>query len=266
MLEPDSVRHHLADEARRLSRLAPVGTSAGPLVLRRRRSSTRCRRPSCSSWPAAACSVGTSPWCPPGGRLDHETSHYFGTSGLARAPGLPQPAARRGRARRGHPAGPGRAGDGRQLLPLPDRRPAPTGHPRGRAARCARRSRRGARRRLHALPPRAGRPARPGPAPARSTRGGVCTCAPTGCWCRRCPTPARSSPRRPRSGSAQTLPPRTTTGLPERLYVTRGTTPHTRRVVREEELRERLVRRGFTVFDPGRSRSRSRSTTSRPPG
>ena len=50
----------------------------------------------------------------------------------------------------------------------------------------------------------------------------------------------------------EALPPRTTTGLPERLYVTRGTTPHTRRVVREEELRERLVRRGFTVLDPGR--------------
>ncbi len=48
------------------------------------------------------------------------------------------------------------------------------------------------------------------------------------------------------------LPPRTTNGLPERLYVTRGTTPHTRRVVREEELRARLVRRGFTVLDPGR--------------
>ena len=50
----------------------------------------------------------------------------------------------------------------------------------------------------------------------------------------------------------EALPPRTTAGLPERLYVTRGTTPHTRRVVREEELRERLVRRGFTVLDPGR--------------
>ena len=50
----------------------------------------------------------------------------------------------------------------------------------------------------------------------------------------------------------EALPPRTTTGLPELLYVTRGTTPHTRRVLREEELRERLVRRGFTVLDPGR--------------
>ena len=49
----------------------------------------------------------------------------------------------------------------------------------------------------------------------------------------------------------EALPPRRTTGLPERLYVTRGTAPHTRRVVRETELRERLVRRGFTVLDPG---------------
>ena len=49
----------------------------------------------------------------------------------------------------------------------------------------------------------------------------------------------------------EALPPRPTAGLPERLYVTRGTAPHTRRVVREAELRERLVRRGFTVLDPG---------------
>lgn len=48
----------------------------------------------------------------------------------------------------------------------------------------------------------------------------------------------------------ETLPPRTT-GLPERLYITRGSAPHTRRVVREAELRERLRRRGFTVLDPG---------------
>lgn len=49
----------------------------------------------------------------------------------------------------------------------------------------------------------------------------------------------------------ENLPPRTTTGLPARLYVTRGTTPHTRRVEQDAELRERLSRRGFAVLDPG---------------
>ena len=49
----------------------------------------------------------------------------------------------------------------------------------------------------------------------------------------------------------EALPPVRTTGLPELLYVTRGSTPHTRRVVREQELSDRLRRRGFTVIDPG---------------
>lgn len=47
------------------------------------------------------------------------------------------------------------------------------------------------------------------------------------------------------------LPARRTQGLPELLYVTRGTTPRTRRVVHEEALREQLVARGFQVVDPG---------------
>lgn len=49
----------------------------------------------------------------------------------------------------------------------------------------------------------------------------------------------------------ESLPAATTTGLPELLYVTRGSTPNTRRVVREQELRDRLQRRGFAVIDPG---------------
>lgn len=40
-------------------------------------------------------------------------------------------------------------------------------------------------------------------------------------------------------------------GLPERLYVTRGETPNTRRFVREPELRAALEQRGFAVVDPG---------------
>ncbi|RZI91886.1 MAG: glycosyltransferase family 61 protein [Microbacterium sp.] len=38
---------------------------------------------------------------------------------------------------------------------------------------------------------------------------------------------------------------------PRRLYVTRGTAPNTRRVVREDELREGLLARGFEVVEPG---------------
>lgn len=47
------------------------------------------------------------------------------------------------------------------------------------------------------------------------------------------------------------LPPRRLEGRPELLYVTRGRTPNTRRVVQEEELLERLARRGFVAIDPG---------------
>lgn len=38
---------------------------------------------------------------------------------------------------------------------------------------------------------------------------------------------------------------------PRRLYVTRGAVPNTRRVVREDELREGLLARGFEVVEPG---------------
>jgi capsular polysaccharide biosynthesis protein len=47
------------------------------------------------------------------------------------------------------------------------------------------------------------------------------------------------------------LPPLTTTGLPEKIYVTRGTTPNTRRMVREDDVRGLLERRGFVCVDPG---------------
>lgn len=47
------------------------------------------------------------------------------------------------------------------------------------------------------------------------------------------------------------LPPRRTAGLPRRLYVTRGTRRHTRRVDNEAEVVSLLSRHGFTVFDPG---------------
>lgn len=46
--------------------------------------------------------------------------------------------------------------------------------------------------------------------------------------------------------------PAPSTGLPDRLYVTRGAVPHTRRVVREEEILDRLRARGFVAIDPGR--------------
>lgn len=50
----------------------------------------------------------------------------------------------------------------------------------------------------------------------------------------------------------QALPPSAAAqSLPERIYVTRGSTPHTRRVVQEEALRRILERRGFAVVDPG---------------
>jgi capsular polysaccharide biosynthesis protein len=50
---------------------------------------------------------------------------------------------------------------------------------------------------------------------------------------------------------AANLPARDTAGLPEKIYVTRGTTPNTRRLVSEDATWERLERRGFTRVDPG---------------
>ncbi|WP_435770489.1 glycosyltransferase family 61 protein [Nocardioides sp. SYSU DS0651] len=47
------------------------------------------------------------------------------------------------------------------------------------------------------------------------------------------------------------LPPRVVTGLPERIYLTRGSTPNTRRLVAEDAVRARLERRGFVTIDPG---------------
>jgi hypothetical protein len=47
------------------------------------------------------------------------------------------------------------------------------------------------------------------------------------------------------------LPPRQLAGRPERLYVTRGTTRHTRRMEHEEAVFASLSRRGFVRFDPG---------------
>ncbi len=47
------------------------------------------------------------------------------------------------------------------------------------------------------------------------------------------------------------LPPATTSGLPERIYVTRGTTPNTRRMVEEDAVVAMLERRGFVRVDPG---------------
>ena len=47
------------------------------------------------------------------------------------------------------------------------------------------------------------------------------------------------------------LPPSGATGTPKRLYVTRGTTPRTRRYVEEAALWPELERRGFERIDPG---------------
>lgn len=47
------------------------------------------------------------------------------------------------------------------------------------------------------------------------------------------------------------LPPRDTAGKPELLYITRGRTTNTRCVVQEEEILHRLRKRGFVSLDPG---------------
>lgn len=47
------------------------------------------------------------------------------------------------------------------------------------------------------------------------------------------------------------LPPERTTGLPKRLYLTRGQARNTRRLVDEEAHLRVLEKHGFTVFDPG---------------
>lgn len=49
----------------------------------------------------------------------------------------------------------------------------------------------------------------------------------------------------------KTLPPRDPDGRAERIYITRGSRPHTRRVVNETELLPALRRFGFTILDPG---------------
>ena len=48
------------------------------------------------------------------------------------------------------------------------------------------------------------------------------------------------------------LPPSGATGLPRRLYLTRGNRPNTRRYVQEAELWPSLERRGFVKLDTGR--------------
>ncbi len=47
------------------------------------------------------------------------------------------------------------------------------------------------------------------------------------------------------------LPPRTSTGLPTKLYVSRGQRPNTRRVVDDGALSAALAQEGFVTFDPG---------------
>ena len=47
------------------------------------------------------------------------------------------------------------------------------------------------------------------------------------------------------------LPPKDPPRRPQRLYLTRGRAPHTRRVVEEEQLLPELERRGFVRLDPG---------------
>ena len=47
------------------------------------------------------------------------------------------------------------------------------------------------------------------------------------------------------------LRPSTATGLPTRIYVTRGNVRNTRRLVNEESVLASLERRGFVLFDPG---------------
>ena len=50
----------------------------------------------------------------------------------------------------------------------------------------------------------------------------------------------------------ENLPPSTASGLPRRLYITRGSARNTRRLVNEESVLVDLERRGFVRFDPGR--------------
>ena len=249
-LEPDAARHHPADEARELSRPAPVGQPANHWffegVRRHEVPETFVLELAGGSVLGRHAAVVTA-----AGRLDHETSHYFGTSGWREHPVFLDPRPRPAE----HVEGTllvlaARAtGDNYyhfliDALPrlgiLEDALPgALTGVDAVLVDATSRYQRELADLlgldRFRQLHPRRGLHLRADRLLVPSLPNTSTVVAPrTTQWLR------------------EALPPRTTTGLPERLYVTRGTTPHTRRVVREEELRERLVRRGFTVLDPGR--------------
>ena len=65
------------------------------------------------------------------------------------------------------------------------------------------------------------------------------------------PNPNTLAPPWVTSFLQQRLPPMRTTGLPTKLYVTRGQRPNTRRVVDDAGLRGALEREGFVTLDPG---------------
>ncbi len=65
------------------------------------------------------------------------------------------------------------------------------------------------------------------------------------------PNPELMAPRWTTGWLKSQLPARRTSGLPKRIYVTRGSAPNTRRVVNEPEVLSLLTRHGFEVFDPG---------------
>ncbi|GAA4672613.1 glycosyltransferase family 61 protein [Nocardioides nanhaiensis] len=253
LLEPGSARYHLATRPVRLQRPAPVGrpvghpwfASLGPhevpetFVLELRDGSVL----------GPHCAVVTA-----GNRMDHETSHYFGTRGWREHPVYLDPLPRRA-AEREQVSGTlvtlaSRATGHNYYHFLIDALPrlgiledALPGALRGADAVLVDRATRYQRElvamlgldRLRVLEPRRRLAVRADRLLVPSLPNSSTVVAPeTTRWLR------------------EALPPSRTTGLPERLYVTRGTTPHTRRVVREEELRERLERRGFAVVDPGR--------------
>lgn len=253
MLEPGTARYHLAARAVRLQRPAPVGRPAGhpwfATLGAHEVPETFVLELQDGSVLGPHCAVVTA-----GNRLDQETSHYFGTRGWREHPVYLDPFPRRATAREHVPG---------TLVTLASRA---TGHNYYHFL-------------IDALP-RLGilEDALPGALRStdtvlvdRATRYQRELVAMLGLERLRVVEPGRRMalradrllvPSLPNSSTVvapettrwlrEALPPVRTTGLPERLYVTRGTTPHTRRVVREEELRERLERRGFAVVDPGR--------------
>jgi capsular polysaccharide biosynthesis protein len=246
-LEPESVRHHVASEAVKVTRPLPSGSPADhwywSTILEHEVPETFVLDLDRGTVVGPHVAVVT-----PGGRLDHETSHYFGLHDWREHPIFLNPAPRAAEEVDG------------TLLVLAAR--ATVGNY------------------YHFLMdalPRLGilEEALPGVRPDAylvdgSTRYHRELVGLLGLDSARLLSPARGRSLRPErllvpslpnastlaapattAWLNQNLPPRDVRDKPELLYVTRGTTKNTRRVVREVELRERLAQRGFVTLDPG---------------